>query len=188
MTGQATLGALKRAVLRTGVRPTRFVLTISVARQRMALLERSGWPAPESRFPHYVCRRRFVVSTSRFGVGQVMHSNQTPLGLHRIARKIGGGDPVGTVFKARQPVGLAWQGHPEPTIVHRILWLEGLEPALNRGGQFDTFLRHIYLHGYGDEMTLGRPCSRGCIHVAAADLMPLYHRVPVGTLVWIGEK
>src|SRR5262245_22073620 len=123
MTGPAAQRALKRAVLQTGARPTRFLLSVSVARQRMALLERAGWTVPESRFPPYVCRRRFVVSTSRFGVGQVMDSNQTPLGLHRIARKIGGGDPVGTVFKARQPVGFAWQGHPEPTIVHRILWL-----------------------------------------------------------------
>ena len=185
MTRNGIPGALKRAVLRTGVRSTRFLLAVSVARQRMALLERLGLPCPGARFPDYVRRRQFVVSTSRFGVGQVMDSYQTPLGLHRIARKIGGGDPVGTIFKGRQPMGYVWQGHPEATIVHRILWLEGLEPGLNRGGQVDTFQRHVYIHGYGDELTLGRPQSRGCIHLAAADLMPLYDRLPVGTLVWI---
>lgn len=185
MRGRTLSGALKRAVRRTGVRPTRFLLTVSVADQRMSLFERRGWLHPESRFPHYVFRRRFVVSTSRFGVGQAMHSNQTPLGLHRIARKVGGGDPVGTVFESREAVGFTWQGRPTASIVHRILWLEGLEPGLNRGGQVDTFRRYIYIHGYGDESTLGRPQSRGCIHVAAADLMPLHDRLPLHTLVWI---
>jgi lipoprotein-anchoring transpeptidase ErfK/SrfK len=73
-------------------------------------------------------------------------------------------------------------------IVHRILWLEGLEPGFNRGGDVDSFRRYIYIHGFGDETTLGRPQSCGCVHLAAADLMPLYERLPVGTLVWIGER
>jgi lipoprotein-anchoring transpeptidase ErfK/SrfK len=60
-----------------------------------------------------------------------------------------------------------------------------LEPGLNRGGSVDTFRRYVYIHGFGDETTLGRPTSHGCIHVAAKDLIPLYDRVPVGTLVWI---
>jgi hypothetical protein len=118
-------------------------------------------------------------------LGQVENSLQTPVGLHRIARKIGGFHPIGTVFQYRQPIGFTWQGLPEASIVHRILWLEGLEPALNRGGDVDTFRRYVYIHGYGDEPTLGRPKSRGCLHMAAADLIPLFDRVPVGTLVWI---
>jgi hypothetical protein len=92
------------------------------------------------------------------------------------------------VFKARQPVGLTWQGRSDGSIVHRILWLEGLEPGFNRGGEVDTFRRYIYIHGFGDETTLGRPQSCGCIHLAAVDLMPLYERLPVGTLVWIAER
>ena len=180
-------GALKLAVLRHQVRPTRFVLAVSVAAQRMALFEKLPARSNEARFADYEFRRRFVISTSRFGIGQVMHSNRTPLGLHRIARKAGGGHPIGTVFKARQPVGLTWQGLPDGSIVHRILWLEGLEPGFNRGGQVDTFRRYIYLHGFGDETTLGRPQSRGCVHLAAKDLLPLYDRLPTGTLVWIAE-
>jgi L,D-transpeptidase catalytic domain len=181
-------GALKLAALRHHVRPTRFVLAVSVAAQRMTLFGRLPAQSNEAHFPSYEFRRRFVVSTSRFGIGQVMHSNQTPLGLHRIARKAGGGHPIGTVFKARQPAGLTWQGMPDGSIVHRILWLEGLEPGFNRGGEVDTFRRYIYIHGFGDETTLGRPQSCGCVHLAAADLMPLYERLPVGTLVWIAAR
>ena len=115
-------------------------------------------------------------------------SNRTPLGLHRVARKVGGGQPIGTVFKARRPIGLTWAGMADAPIVHRILWLEGLEPGLNRGEQVDSFRRCIYIHGFGDETTLGRPTSIGCIHLAAADLMPLFERLPEGTLVWITER
>ena len=151
----------------------------------MRLFERDSAPNGASRFPTYHFRRWFLVSTSRFGVGQQMNSNRTPLGLHRIARKVGGGYPVGTVFKSRKPIGLTWEGMVDGSIVHRILWLEGLEPGFNRSGSVDTFQRYVYIHGYGDETTLGRPQSCGCIHLAAADLMPLYDRLPVGTLVWI---
>ena len=181
--------ALKLAVLRNHARPSRFILVVSVATQRMMLFEKLSRQSGESRFPHYEFRQRFVVSTSRFGIGQVMHSNRTPLGLHRIAQKVGGGHPVGTVFKARKPVGMMWdEGQQDNSIVHRILWLEGLEPGLNRGGNVDTFRRYVYIHGYGDETTLGRPQSCGCIHVSAAELVPLYERLPVGTLVWIARS
>jgi L,D-transpeptidase YbiS len=130
---------------------------------------------------------QYRCSTSKFGIGQVAGSNCTPLGWHRIARKVGGGWPVGTVFKSRQPVGFTWKGMPLASITTRILWLEGLEPGFNRGGDVDTFRRYIYIHGTGDEPTLGRPASHGCIHLAADDLIPLYERLPVGTLVWIGR-
>ncbi|MBU6401970.1 MAG: L,D-transpeptidase [Verrucomicrobia bacterium] len=118
-------------------------------------------------------------------MGQLADSNRTPLGLHRIAEKIGGGWPIGAVFRSRRLVGFTWRGLPDAAIAHRILWLEGLEPGFNRGGRVDSYQRYIYIHGIGNEPTLGRPASRGCIHLAAADLLPLYDRVPVGTLVWI---
>jgi len=179
--------ALQRTVLRLGVRPTRFILVVSVAKQRMYLFAMSAERHTGARFPGYNFRRSYLVSTSRFGTGQVMHSKQTPLGLHRVARKVGGGTPIGTVFKSRRPVGYTWEGMPDGAIVHRILWLEGLEPGFNRGGDMDTFQRYVYVHGYGDETTLGRPQSRGCIHLAAADLMPLFDQLPEGTLVWINS-
>lgn len=173
------------ALRRHRVAPTRFALIVSVARQRVTLFELDPQhPRP----PAYRFRQTFIASTSRHGVGQIMGSNQTPLGLHRIARKIGGAQPVGTVFKSRKPIGLISQGRPDAAIAHRILWLDGLEPGRNRGGQVDTYSRYVYIHGVGDETTLGRPASIGCVHLAAADLVPLYRRVPRGTLVWIGRR
>lgn len=100
---------------------------------------------------------------------------------------MGGGWPVGTVFEGRQPVGFTWQGRPDAAIAHRILWLEGLEPGWNRGDAVDSFQRFIYVHGVGDELTLGRPASRGCVHLAAGDLMPLYDALPEDSLVWVSE-
>jgi hypothetical protein len=118
----------------------------------------------------------------------VRNSRQTPAGLHQIAEKVGAGRPIGTVFRSRQAIGLTWDGSPGASIVHRILWLDGLEPGRNRGGNVDSFQRYIYIHGFGDETKLGRPQSSGCIHLAASDLIPLFDRLAAGTLVWIGER
>lgn len=183
--------AFPHTVLRLGVARSRYLLLVRVAPQEMWLFERirRGCGSQRSRcFPLYAPRRSYRISTSRFGVGQVRDSLRTPLGLHRIAQKIGGGWPVGTVFEQRQPVGYTWQGRPDAAIAHRLLWLEGLEEGFNRGGAVDSFRRFIYLHGLGDELSIGQPASRGCIHLAAADLLPLYDRLPVGTLVWLAER
>lgn len=193
MTPPAPPRAFLPACRRHHVAPSPQLLVVSVARQELRWFERRPAFRPASpleplRFdatPRYTLRRRLVASTSRFGIGQVRDTNRTPLGLHRIARKVGAGWPVGTAFRARQPIGYTWAGLPEATIAHRILWLEGLEPGFNRGGEVDTFARYIYIHGLADEPTLGRPASHGCVHLAAADLMPLFDQVPVGTLVWI---
>lgn len=136
----------------------------------------------------FLPRQRFRISTSRFGVGQENGSNQTPLGLHRIAEKIGAGHPIGTVFRGRKPVGFTWNGCADALIAHRILWLEGLESGKNRGANVDSHSRYIYIHGTGNELALGRPASSGCIHLSAADLLPLFDRVHPGTLVWIQNE
>jgi L,D-transpeptidase YbiS len=177
----------------THTRPTRNIFWVNIRKQRMRSFRRiapSGNVTMIGYFPEcsrYFFEREFLISTSRFGIGQVANSNCTPLGLHRIAQKIGAGYPVGTVFRSRSPVGLTWQGMPQAPIAHRILWLEGLEAGRNRGGDVDTFARYIYIHGLADEPSLGRPASHGCIHLAAQDLMPLFDRVAVGSLVWISE-
>jgi hypothetical protein len=165
---------------RLGIPPTHFLLMVDLAQQVMTVWEQARGERT------YEMLSAFRVSTSKFGVGQTMNSNCTPLGLHRIARKIGGGFPQGTVFRGRKPVGFTWQGLPEATIVHRIFWLEGLEPGFNCGGAVDSFRRYIYIHGFADETTLGRPASHGCIHLAAENLIPLYDWLPERTLVWIG--
>jgi hypothetical protein len=183
-----------RSCVRHAIPPSKFALVVRVTRQTVLLFRQAsisahrGSPAGGFGTPReFQFLRSFRCSTSRFGIGQVAGSNRTPLGLHRIAEKIGGGWPAGTVFQARQPVGFTWKGMPDAMITTRILWLEGLEPGFNRGGDVDSHARYIYIHGTGDETTLGCPASCGCIHLATADLIPLYDRLPAGTLVWIGR-
>ena len=165
------------ACRRLGRRLTRHILFVWVQPQCVDWLEWQG--------NAYRLRRHFVASTSRVGVGQVEHSNRTPLGLHRVARRIGTGWPPGTVLRARTPAGFTWAGVPDAPIAHRILWLDGLDPGFNRGGSLDSFRRYIYIHGVGDELTLGRPASRGCVHLPALGLIELASAIPEGTLVWI---
>lgn len=162
---------------RAGVSPTPFVLIASVAGQAISLFE-------NEKFVIF-----FSCSTSRFGIGQQEGSNRTPLGLHRIAEKIGAGEPAGTVFKARKAIGHTSQPEfADAKITTRILWLEGLEPGFNQGGDVDSHQRYIYIHGTADQASIGKPSSCGCIHLADADLVPLFDQLPSGTLVWISEK
>lgn len=162
-----------------GIFPTRHFLLVSIARQKLFWFMKP----PCSR--RYELHRSFRCSTSRFGIGQRAGSNCTPLGLHRIAEKIGGGWPMGTVFTGRKVVGFTWKDLRLSPITTRILWLDGLEPGFNRGGDVDTHARYVYIHGTGDEPTLGRPASPGCVHLAADDLIPLYDQLSAETLVWI---
>jgi hypothetical protein len=171
---------LRLTVRRLHVRPSVHVLVVSIPQQRMFWLK-------QATYPYYTLHKCFVVSTSRFGTGQLQNSNQTPLGLHQVASKIGAGLSVGTVFESRKPVGLTWQGRPDAAIAHRILWLNGLEPEFNQGGNSDSYRRYIYIHGVGDEPTLGRPASCGCIHLASSDLIPLFDCLPLKTMVWMTE-
>src|SRR5579859_3821878 len=163
-----------------GVPPTRRALLVNVADQTVSLFEKlsATWhPGGKTR-----------CSTSRFGIGQTEGSNGTPLGLHRVVEKIGGGWPAGTVFKGRRPIGYTWKGMPDAKITTRILWLEGLEPGFNRGGNVDSHARYIYIHGTADQMGIGKPMSCGCIHLTDGDLIPLFDLLPSGTLVWIFDK
>jgi len=161
---------------RLGVAPTKFILSVSVARQTVSLFEGGKF------------LKSFPCSTSRFGIGQTEGSNRTPLGLHRIAEKIGGGQPAGTVFKSRAVVGHVSQPEfADAKITTRILWLEGLDPGFNQGTNVDSHERYIYVHGTADQETIGAPASCGCIHLADVDLLWLFDRLPAGTLVWIAE-
>lgn len=132
--------------------------------------------------------KQFRCSTSRFGVGQTENSNCTPLGLHRIAEKIGSGEPAGAVFRARRIVGhISQPEFANAKITTRILWLDGLEPGLNQGANVDSHARYIYIHGTGDQDSIGNPASHGCVLLADEDLLWLFDRLPSGTLVWIAE-
>jgi lipoprotein-anchoring transpeptidase ErfK/SrfK len=134
---------------------------------------------------------RYPVSTSKHGAGEKSGSLMTPRGRHRIRAKIGGGSPAGTVFVGRRPTGEIWSpelARAQPKrdwILTRILWLSGLERGFNRLGDVDTMRRYIYIHGMPDSEPVGQPGSIGCIRMRNADIVELFDRVAVGTLVVI---
>jgi hypothetical protein len=180
--------AFFRACKNQGIAPTRYLFYVNISKQIAALFEKTPCDCGHAHGPHYELTDVFRCSTSRYGIGEIAGSNMTPRGLHRIAEKHGGGYPVGAVFKNRQLSGYTWNGEPGGLITHRIMWLEGLEPGFNRGGDRDSKNRYIYIHGTGHEPGIGRPASHGCVHLSAADLIPLYNKLPEGTLVWISER
>lgn len=157
-------------------------IEISIARQSLTLFDDEGRAL-----------RRYEVSTSKNGTGELQGSYCTPRGRHVIRAKIGAGQPVNTVFVRRRPTGeiyapsLDEQFPGRDWILTRILWLSGCEPGVNRLGQVDTMRRFIYIHGSPDSIALGKPGSIGCIRMHNDDLLDLYDRVATGTPVQILE-
>ncbi|MEY2881959.1 MAG: hypothetical protein RLZZ15_4339 [Verrucomicrobiota bacterium] len=139
--------------------------------------------------------KSYAASTSRRPPSNVKNSLGTPRGLHEIAERIGAGQPPGVVFKSRVATGRHFSevadSDPENAnynlITSRILWLRGLEPGVNRGGDVDTYERYIYLHGTNHEARLGEPLSAGCVLLRNLDIVELYEEVRAGDLVWIGD-
>ena len=135
--------------------------------------------------------REYPVSTAANGAGEIIDSECTPRGRHEISEKIGAGCAPNTVFVGRRPTGEIWSedlAHAHPGrdwILTRILWLAGLEPGFNAGGDCDTKARYIYIHGTPDDTPLGQPGSRGCIRMRNCDVIELFDRVAVGTAVRI---
>jgi lipoprotein-anchoring transpeptidase ErfK/SrfK len=125
--------------------------------------------------------RRYVVSTSKFGLGPEPGSMKTPLGRFRIAEKIGDEAPPGEVFVGRVPTGRCGEpNEPTDNVQTRILWLEGLDPE-----NANTYERYIYIHGTNAEHDLGTPASHGCVRMSNLDVIDLYDLVPAGTPVEI---
>ena len=128
--------------------------------------------------------RRYVVSTSRFGLGTEPGSNRTPTGRFRIAEKHGDSAPSGEIFISRVATGRVGQeGDEKDHVQTRILWLAGLDPE-----NANTFDRYIYIHGTNAESVLGTPASYGCVRMSNDDVCDLYDRVEVGTEVGIFEE
>ena len=116
----------------------------------------------------------------RFGVNSREGSYGTPVGRHRVAKKIGGGLPVGAVMKSRRFTGevLPINAPGRDPIVTRILWLQGTD-ADNR----NSFARNIYIHGTPEERNIGLPVSYGCVRMKSRDVIALYDRVGQGARV-----
>lgn len=143
-------------------------------------------------FQHGLLVKSYAVSTSKRPPSNVKHSLGTPRGLHEIAERIGAGQPPGMVFKSRIPTGQHYSEVPsartdDNLITSRILWLQGLEPGVNRGGDVDTHDRYIYLHGTNHEDRIGEAMSAGCVLMRNLDIVELYEQVRSGDLVYIAD-
>jgi lipoprotein-anchoring transpeptidase ErfK/SrfK len=148
----------------------RHVMHISVADQKMLVTDQGQ---PVATYP---------VSTSKFGLSSAPGSYGTPLGKHRVVKKIGDGLPHGAVFKSRRFTGevLPVDAPGRDPIVTRILWLDGKEPR-NR----NSFERFIYIHGTPEERNIGQPVSYGCVRMRSCDVVALFDRVGTGARVEI---
>jgi L,D-transpeptidase YbiS len=135
----------------------------------------------------------YSVSTAINGSGERADSGKTPRGLHEVRELIGHGTPSGAVFVGRKWTGEVCTpqlqaGNPERDwMLSRLIWLAGLEVGKNCGGDVDTFARYIYIHGTPDSEPVGEPRSHGCIRMRNADVIALFDRVDIGTLVRIDE-
>ncbi len=147
---------------------TKHRLIVSVAQQRMALLD-EGKPVAT-----------FRISTSKFGLGDYPGTNFTPLGHMKIAEKHGTGLPLGMRLKDRKPTGeiVPVNAPGRDPIVTRILWLKGTEPQNAR-----AYDRYIYIHGTAEESRLGTPASYGCIRMSSREVAWLYDIVGLGARV-----
>jgi hypothetical protein len=162
-----------------GIKPSNRALLVSIERQTLQLY--NGGSLAKS----------YVISTSKRPPSNLKNSLGTPRGLHAIAEKIGAGQPPGIVFKARVATGYHFHEHLERggqdgnLITTRILWLRGLEPGVNQGGEVDTYERYVYIHGTNREDLLGQPQSSGCVVMGNLDVIELFEQVRVGDPVLI---
>ncbi len=138
--------------------------------------------------------KTYPVSTSKYGIGNRIKSYKTPLGSHRIAKKVGTGAPVGAIFDGkRRYTGQIAKIYTDNTELEknfeltRILWLEGMEKGVNKGKGIDSYHRLIYIHGTAEEGLIGTPASIGCIRMKNNDVIELFDMVSVGTFVEIRE-
>ena len=158
-------------------------LIINITEQKLSLYQQ------DTKVCHY------AISTAKNGIGSQQDSGCTPLGKHVIAQKIGDDEPINSVFVGRAPTGeiydaaLGLKHLHRDWILSRILWLDGLEPGINKGnnaqGGCDTYQRYIYIHGTPDSEPMGVPLSHGCIRMRNQDIVELYTQVEKGTPVTI---
>lgn len=169
---------VNKTCLRLGIKPGERILFVRIGTASLQF------------FRNGALVKSYAISTSKRPPSNVKNSLGTPRGLHEIAERIGAGQPPGVVFKSRVSTGHHFSeipGHDKETnlITTRILWLRGLEPGVNLGGDVDSYERYIYIHGTNHEARIGEPLSAGCVLMRALDLIELYDEVRVGDRVMI---
>lgn len=143
----------------------------------------------------------YKVSTGFSGTDSnaTINSLKTPIGLHKITKKIGDSCKIGTIFKGKKNTKkiekvIVNKKDLSPKMIDRVLTrvlvLEGKEPGINSGKNkdgviVDSHYRGIYIHGTNNEAQIGEPVSHGCIRMKNKDVIELYNRVKVGCFVYI---
>lgn len=162
--------------------PTPFILVVCANNQTLSVYKKGSEI------------KKYKISTSKKGLGQIVNSEMTPLGLHRICSKFGGNADPYTIFRARKNMGEIWSSKKkyktDDLVLTRILCLEGLQEGHNLGSNekglcVDSHKRLIYIHATNHEEDLGKPASKGCIRMSTSDIIELYDEVPDSSLVWI---
>ena len=135
--------------------------------------------------------KTYVISSSSYGVGNKAGSNKTPIGLHKVKQKFGEKTPINGKMIGRVFYGDIVTIYSDTSksktddVCSRILWLVGLEEGLNKGEGIDSYKRYIYIHGTSEEGRLGKPASHGCIRMKNKEVIELYQKIKIGTLVLI---
>ena len=162
--------------------PQNLHILVSISKQKLYLIKERK------------ITKAYIISSAQKGTGNLNGSYKTPLGVHCISEKFGDEAEIGSIFKARENTykiakTLTHQNEESnaDNITSRILWLTGMEEGINKGGNIDSHDRYIYIHGTDEEGRLGKAVSHGCIRMSNQEVIDLFSRVVVGTLVNIIE-
>ncbi len=156
------------------------IIIVSVYYQRMIIADSTG-----------NIINVYPVSTSKYGIGNENGSNKTPLGAHVIAYKTGDNAHIGAIFRFLKDTGEIAEIYSDTTdtdsdyVTTRILRIMGAEEGVNKGGNVDSFNRHIYIHGTHEEGRIHIPSSHGCIRMLNHDVIELYNNTAINTPIII---
>ena len=177
-TSESPLESVNKTCARLGIKPGERLLVVRIGTATLQFFARG------------VLVQSYVISTSKRPPSNLKDSLGTPRGLHEIAERIGAGQPPGMVYRSRVPTGRHYSELPdagthENLITGRILWLRGLEPGVNRGGNVDTYARYVYIHGTNHEDRIGEPLSSGGGLMRNREIVELSEPVRTGDHVLI---
>ena len=154
-------------------------IEVDISEQRLYLIENS------------LIKASYPISTSKYGEGSIENSYKTPLGKHSIKEMIGEEAEINTIFTSRINTKRSatiidqFEDTDDDYVTSRIMWLDGEEDGLNKGGNVDSFRRYIYIHGTHEEGLIGTKASHGCIRMFNYDVIELFNLVNIGTKVLI---
>ena len=154
-------------------------IEVDISEQRLYLIENN------------LIKASYPISTSKYGEGSIENSFKTPLGKHSIKEMIGEEAKINTIFTSRINTKRSatiidqFEDTDNDYVTSRIMWLDGEEDGLNKGGDVDSFRRYIYIHGTHEEGLIGTKASHGCIRMFNYDVIELFNLVNIGTKVLI---